>query len=223
MLNISIDLKDRLFYDQYEYVLNFKMPEMSTLRGLDHATIDRTITHRNTWKQRNPNFGGSWRGRKQQITDNERANCHSLCDFLLSQQNYKMVISTDWAYIYSNDLNMLRKMESLPYVLPLSLKQARIDRPRDTLLIRNSQHEHRSYFRAGRLTPEQRVNLKNFLENQTDIRIGPGLKHFLSDEHAYHYLNDNVFIDHNGSGIVMMLNLIIPRIVRKTVKLIRDK
>lgn len=200
------------------------MPELSSLRGLDHAEIDRLIAYRNTWKVRNPNFGGSWRARRQEITDEEKANCHLLCDFLLARQDqFKLTISTDWAYVYSNSLSLLRELEALDYVLPLNLKQAVIDRPRDTLLIRNSQHQLRSYFRAQRITHEQKTNLSNFLKNQTDVRLGPGLAEFISDNQKYHYMNDNNFIDHDGQGILLMLEMVLPRSIRKTVKLIRDK
>lgn len=224
LLKIDTVYKDRFFFDQYEYCLNFKMPEMSSLRGLDHAEIDRLITYRNTWKVRNPNFGGSWRARRQEITEEERANCHTLCDFLLARSDqFKLTISTDWAYIYSNNLSMLRSLENLDCILPLSLKQAIIDRPRDTLLIRNSQHQYRSYFRAQRISHEQKVNLANFLKNQKDIRLGPGLSGFISDDQKYHYMNDNNFIDHDEQGILLMLEMVLPRSIRKTVKLIRHK
>jgi hypothetical protein len=223
-LNIKTVSKDRLFFDQYEYCFNFKLEELSTLRELDHVAIDRELDYRSTWRQRHPNFGGSWRGRREEITEKHRINCHNLCDYLLSKQDYKLVIYNDWGYVYSNDLAMLRSMEQLEYVTPASIKQVVLDIPRDSILIKSSEHEWRSYFFAGRMTDQQRESLRNFLANQTDIRIGPGLKRFLSGRQStHHYINDNAFIDHNGQGIIMMLGLILPRAIRKTLKLIRDK
>ena len=223
LLNISSVSKDRLFFDQYEYCLNFKLEELSALRELDHAHIDRELTHRSSWRQRNPNFGGSWRGRRGDITDQHRADCHALCDYLLAQQNYKLVIYGDWGYVYSSDLSMLRNIEQLGYLRPVNIKHAVVDIPRNSILIKSSEHEWRSYFRAGRITDQQRDSLHNFLSNQQDIRIGPGLTRFLTSTQKHHYINDNMFIDHNGQGIVMMLGLILPRAIRKTLKLVRDK
>ena len=222
-LNIKTVSKDRLFFDQYEYCFNFKLEEMSALRELDHAYIDRELDYRSNWRSRNPNFGGSWRGHRGEITAENRTNCHTLCDYLLAKQDYKLVIYNDWGYVYSSDLTMLRDMEQLEYLTPASLKQVRLDIPRDSILIKSSEHEWRSYFFAGRMTAEQKESLRNFLDNQSDIRIGPGLKRFLSGRQAHHYINDNAFIDHNGQGIIMMLGLILPRAIRKTLKLIRDK
>ena len=215
--------KDRLYFDQYEYCLNFKLEELSALRELDHAHIDRELTHRSAWRQRNPNFGGSWRGRHNDITDQHRQDCHLLCDYLLSQQNYKLVIYGDWGYVYSSDLSMLRNMEQLSYLKPANMKHAVTDIPRGSILIKSSQHEYRSYFRAGRVTAQQRESLRNFLANQQDIRTGPGLQRLLNNTQTHHYINDNMFIDHNGQGIVTMLGLILPRSIRKTLTLVRDK
>jgi hypothetical protein len=223
ILKISPVSKDRLFFDQYEYCLNFKLEELSALRELDHAHIDRELTHRSSWRQRNPNFGGSWRGRRGDITDQHRTDCHSLCDYLLAQQNYKIVIYGDWGYVYSSDLSMLRNMEQLSYLKPANMKHAITDIPRGSILIKSSQHEYRSYFRAGRVTAQQRESLRNFLANQQDIRTGPGLQRLLNNTQTHHYINDNMFIDHNGQGIVMMLELILPRAIRKTLTLVRDK
>jgi len=222
-LDIVSVSKDRLYFDQYEYCLNFKLEELSALRELDHAHIDRELTHRSSWRQRNPNFGGSWRGRHSDITDQHRADCHALCDYLLAQQNYKLVIYGDWGYVYSSDLSMLRNMEQLDYLKPVNMKHAVTDIPRGSILIKSSQHEYRSYFRAGRVTAQQRESLRNFLANQQDIRTGPGLQRLLNNAQTHHYINDNMFIDHNGQGIVTMLGLILPRSIRKTLNLVRDK
>jgi hypothetical protein len=215
--------KDRLYFDQYEYCLNFKLEELSALRELDHAHIDRELNHRSSWRQRNPNFGGSWRGRGNEITDQHRTDCHLLCDYLLAQQNYKLVIYGDWGYVYSSDLSMLRNIEKLNYLKAVNIKHAVTDIPRGSILIKSSQHEYRSYFRAGRVTAQQRESLRNFLANQQDVRTGPGLQKFLNNTQTHHYINDNMFIDHNGQGIVMMLGLILPRAIRKTLTLVRDK
>ena len=196
---------------------------MSALRELDHAYIDRDLDYRSSWRSRNPNFGGSWRGRGGEITTEHRTNCHALCDYLLTKQDYKLVIYNDWGYVYSSDLAMLREMEQLEYLTPASMKQVKLDIPRDSILIKSSEHEWRSYFFAGRMTAEQKESLRTFLANQTDIRIGPGLKRFLYTFQKHHYINDNAFIDHNGQGIITMLGLILPKAIRKTLKLIRDK
>jgi hypothetical protein len=212
-----------LYFDLYEYCLTFRMDEMSCVREMEHDRIDRMINHRNDWRQRSPNFGGSWASRRGQITEEQRANCHAMLDFLQAKQNYKITVSGDWGYIYTSDLGLIRTVEQLPYVHAARLKRSVLDRPRDTLRIQNSQHEFRSYFRAQRLDEPQRHNLVDFLIKQESIRLGPGLAQFVEQDQKHYYVSENFFIDHDGMGIVTMLSLLLPRITRKTVKLIRDK
>jgi hypothetical protein len=197
------------------------MVEMSALRELDHASIDNVLNHRSQY--RIPNFGGSWRSQGRIINDQIRKNCHDLCDVLLSQKDYKLTISVDWGYFYTNDLSDIRRLEQLSFVTPLQLKQALLDHPRGTLVIRNSKHELRSYFKAGRITDQEKNNLHNFLSNQSDIRLSPALKDFFRRSNTYHYVNDNFFIDHDGTGLLTMLGLVRHQCIRKTVKLLRDK
>ena len=111
--------------------------------------------------------------------------------------------------------------DALSYVETVSVKPRIVDRPRDTLYIQSAKHEYRSYFRAGRFDEPERSNLVNYLKNQEEIRLSPSLKSFV--DYDYKYLNDNAFIDHNTIGEIVMLNLVKPRAIRKTVKLIRDK
>lgn len=219
---IKIDSSDRMFYDRYEYCVSFHLFELTALRELDHAAIDEILNHRIAWKSRTPNYGGSWRGRRE-ITAVDRAACHAMCDYLLTKQDYKLIIYGDWGYIYTNDQTVLQEIPSLDFIAnaSVSIKQRVISRPRDTLVIRSAQHEYRSYFRAGRLDEPERSNLINYLKNQEEIRLSPGLKSFI--DHSYKYINDNLFIDHNSMGEVIMLNLVRPRAIRKTVKLISDK
>lgn len=214
--------KDQLFFDQYRYCFNFKLDELSALRySLDPRVITETLDHRRSWNFRNPNFGGSWRSRG--VTEETQANCLAFAEFLTQQTDYKMTISTDWGYIYTNDLSMISRVERLPYIRAIGLKEAVVDRPKNTLRVLSSRHQTRSYFRATRLTPEQKLSLRNFLMAQEDVRIGPGLNKFLSVDYKYHYINDNNFIDHNGTGVLTMMNLIIPRCIRKSVELINHK
>lgn len=215
--------KDRLYFDQYEYCLNFKLEELAVLRELDHSSIDRDLVNRADWRQRTANFGGSWRGTKGKITEQHRVNCHAFCDVLLSKQDYKLIIYSDWGYMYSNDLVMLRQIEQLSYLHAAGMKRVHVDIPRGSILIKSSKHQYRSYFHEGRVTADQRDQLRNFLANQQDIRTGPGLQRFLNSAQSYYYMNPNMFIDHNGQGIVTMLGLMMPRAIRKTLDIVSDK
>lgn len=215
--------RDRLFYDQYEYVLCVKMPEISVLRNQSHAGIDLELDHRQNWRGNlgARNFGGSWRSHQREITPEIRGNCHAMLDFMQSYSDYKMWLSQDWAYIYSNDLDFLRRVESLPYLVLVEFRRAVVDQERDTVLVRSSPHKKRSYFRACKPTESEAQALRNFLRQQTDIRLSPSLQSWIDSK--WLYMRENFFIDHDGHGIELMLALIATRPIRKTVTIKNDK
>lgn len=216
--------RDRAYFDTYQYCLRFRMPHLSCVREMDHDAIDEVINYRNTWRERNPNFGGSWHARREPITEEHRINCHAMCDFLQGQRDYKIIISGDWGYLYTNDLAVIQTVEQIPFVQALNITQSVQTRPRDTLRILNSKHEFRTYFRPQRLEQTQRNSLVDFLRSQESIRLSPSLNSFcVDDDKKHYYINENFFLDHDGMGIITMLGLVLPRATRKTVKLIRDK
>lgn len=224
LLSIRRVSKDRLFYDQYEYVICVKMPEVSVLRYKTHRAINQELDYRQTWRGNlgARNFGGSWHSHHQRtITEEIRENCHEFLDFLESCQDYKAWYSQDWVYIYSNDLALLRKIESLPYVIPVDLKQAIVDQERNTILVRSSSYSKRSYFRSWKPTESEARALRNFLSQQQDLRLSPSLQQWIKSE--WSYVRENFFIDHNDNGIELLLSLVANRPIRKTVTIKHDK
>lgn len=224
LLNIRLDSRDRPFYDQFDYVLCVKMAEISTLRHRSHVGIDQELDFRQSWRGNlgGRNFGGSWRSHQREITPDVREDCHALLDFLQAQNNYKIWFSQDWAYIYSNDLDFLRRTEALPYLTPVDLRRAVVDQERDTVLVKSSAYTRRSYLRSWKPTESEADALRRFLAQQEDIRLSPSLADWVYNQ-QWQYIRENFFIDHHGKGIELMLALILPRPVRKTVSIKNNK
>jgi hypothetical protein len=224
LLNIKLVSKDRPFYDQYDFVLCIKQAEISVLRSKSHAAIDMELDHRQSWRGQlgSRNFGGSWRSHQREITPEVRDNCHALLDFLQKESGYKIWFSQDWAYVYSNELSFLRKVETLPYLTPVELRRAVVDQERNTVLVKKSVHSRRSYLRSWKPSESQADSLRKFLANQEDVRLSPSLQDWISND-RWHYVRENFFIDHDDDRIELMLALILPRPIRKTVTIKHHK
>jgi hypothetical protein len=65
------------------------------------------------------------------------------------------------------------------------------------------------------LTPSQKDSMFNFLGNQEKIRVSPSLKFAMSNQHITRTM-DYFFIDHDDDSVLIMLSLIVPNIIRKT-------
>ena len=223
--------KDRLFYDQFEYCIGFHLAEISALRQLDHAQIDDVIERRKQWREMaqqrwfkgQRSHGTIMSRRWRDITDVTQANLHSLANVLLTTgASYKLVVSVDQGYVYTTDLALINQLTDMPELSHKTYTQARIIRPKNTIQLKNPGHEYRTYFRAIKLSSQEKQVLIDFLQNQQDhTRMSPGLKNWVDD--PFTRTQDYFFVDHNGSSWLSMLSLVRPGIIRKTLQIVPAK
>lgn len=218
--------KDRLFYDRYQYCIGFYLREVSCLRELNHQHIDIIIERRRQWRQMSI---GKWQlgtsrnilaNKTREIEDDTVVNLHTLTDVLLrSRVDFKLVTSVCTAWIYTNDLDLLATVDQLDFLLEKTYTEAVITRPKDTIRLRRPKHTRRSYFGSVKLTAEEKTNLKNFFDNQVGhVRTSPSLDDFFGL--SFYRTQDYYFFDYTGDSWLVLLNLIRPGLIRKTVEII---
>ena len=223
-------VKDRLFCDQYQYCLKFHLDEVSCLKELNHQYIDIIINRRRQWREislqrwNNTNWHNNKTivtRRAKEITDENVENLHTLTDVLLrSRVDFKLVTSVSQAWVYTNDVELLNDLKRLDFLFAPQATQAQIDRPKNTIKLRAPKHQFRSYLRSVKLTSEEKTQLINFFTNQTDIRTSPALSQWMLDQ--WHRTQDYFFVDYDTASWLLMLALVKPGMIRKTVELIAD-
>jgi hypothetical protein len=226
----KITVKDRLFYNQFNYCLGFKLNEVNCLRELDHERIDWSIDRRKTWREitrqrinQNSYVSTLLMRRVNEITEDTVKNLHTVADILLtSDVKYKLVVTVNHAHVYTNNLELLEILDKLTILSEKTYTQAHVSRPKDTVQLKNSCHTQRSYFKSMQLSIQQKENLENFLYNQRDyIRASPGLKRWT--DLPFVRVQDYYFIDHSGTQWITMLNLVVPGLIRKSMQIITAK
>ena len=219
--------KDRLFYNRFEYVIGFTLDEVSCLRDLSHKEIDRTIERRKEWReiaQQRWNKSSNILGRRRKdITDKTVGDLHALAELLLTiSADYKLVVSANQGYVYTNDLTLIDKLDKLDYLDNKSYSRADINRPQNTIQLKNPRHQLRSYFKITKITDGQKRNIRNFLDNQREsIRISPALERWLLIPLTR--TQDYFFIDHDEMIWLTMMALVHPSLIRKTQQIIQAK
>jgi hypothetical protein len=221
---LEIHESDRLFYDQYEYGVSFHTFGVSALRELCmdaqkmHNRIDRWVENRS----RNINYGGNW-NRAPLPTDTIEF-LHKLGDFLHScLPKFHLVVSVDWAYIYTNDLEMITQLQEMSGIKQFRVKKALITRPKHSVLLGKSDYTSRTYFKERWVTVEKKHTIQGFLKNQENIRIGPGMQKWFDSgagKSKNSYMCRNFFFDHNSSSIPFMLELAVPGVIRRTAQIL---
>ena len=211
--------RDRLFYSIHEYCVSFRMVEASALRGLNLNRIDRVISMRRSFRAII-----TWSSEKQgYITDEHVQYLHTLCSFLSqATESFKLVVSGERAWVYANDLKFLKSVSQQPGVMRPQYTQAVIDRPIDTIVLKNPRHVQRSYLREQAVSPGQREQLIAFFNNHRDnVRLSPSLTKWLQwpTRRIYSYF----FVDYDHNSWPLMISLVHPGLIKKTVQLLPGK
>ena len=224
-------VKDRRFYNRFQYCIGFHLDEVSCLRELDHEYIDAILERRKQWRevslQRWTHAKTSGKTiltrRWRDITDETASDLHTLADLLLTTaHDFKLVTSVSDAWVYTNNTELIEQVSQLPFIRRQQLSQAVVDRPANTIRLKNPRHNTRAYFRNIKITPQQKTQLCNFFANQADdIRTSPALVPWLAN--PFHRTQDYFFIDFTGEAWLVMLALIHPGLIRKTVSIIPAK
>jgi hypothetical protein len=225
-------VKDRLFYDQFKYCISFHLDEINCLRELDHDSIDEMVQRRQAWRQiaqqRWVNGKQSYKsnilGRRcKEITASTVSDLHALAEILLTASNkFKLVVSVDQGYVYTNDLCLIDQLDAMPQLTHKNYTQAQIDRPRNTIQLKHSQHKYRSYFRLIKLTADEKTQLVKFLKNhQNSVRLSPALTQWLPI--SFNRTQDYFFVDYDTTLWLTMLALVHPGLIRKTMQIIQAK
>lgn len=207
--------------------MSFELQECWVFRyTTDHAEIDQRLSRQQEWREK---MRLRWPSDQMNryhsiITDVTRANIHSMADFVTGISTpYKIVVENKIMRIYTSDLNIVQAIEYIGFVKRRKYSQVLIDRPRDTIRLKNPQHQFRSYFKETRISPEDKQAVTQFLNNQPGIRIGKGLQSWMDDSYVKYsskYTRDYFFIDHDSGSWITMLALVRPGLIRRTVQII---
>jgi hypothetical protein len=220
-------VKDRLFYDQFEFCIKFHLEEVSCLRTLDHAQIDRMIERRVAWRSISQTLYSrplvtQLSNQSNVITETTVKNLHILADVLLTTtEKFKLVVSAFTGYVYTNNTALIKKIAKLPGIKHAEYSRSVVGRPKNTIQLKDPKYQWRSYFKLSKLSTEQKTQLQNFLINQPDIRLSPGLKQWIMTK--FTRTQDYFFIDYNEQLWLTMLALVQPGLIRKTLEIIPAK
>jgi hypothetical protein len=224
-------VKDRLFYDRFEYGLRFHLDEVNCLRTLDHAYIDKMIERRIAWRQIDQTLTKSKSAsliatvvsnRSKIITDATVENLHTFAEVLLTTPAaFKLVVSAFTGYVYTNDLTLIDQVAKLSGIANPEYTRAVVGRPKNTIQLKDPKYQWRSYFKLSKLTAEQKQYLTNFLTNQHDVRTSPALTNWIN--FRYTRTQDYFFVDYNEPTWLTMLSLVQPGLIRKTLQIVPAK
>jgi len=211
--------KNQLFFNQYHYSIKFYQSEIGSIRGLDPNKLDSVIAWRNAYRSKIKLTNSDTNIPQETVT-----RLRLLCDLLHQHQDQlKFIASFNRGYVYTNNTEIFQKIADLGFIDIDGIQQAVITVPADTIALKNPRWAHRTYFRNCTLTSHQRDLLIQYLDSRENIKLSPGLKSWCTEPRNRwwdKYTHDYFFVDHNDSGEILFLNMVVPRITRRTFRLV---
>jgi hypothetical protein len=212
--------------------MKFMLSEINALPTITHdskqdtANILGTIEKRIAWRNhvRSKNWGGNWTAIAiDPITENVKQDLidfrNQLADHVGS---FKLMRYTNWGYFYTNDLSLISTLSKLPYLKSKSYQRCLVTRPLDTIARRDSKWAFRSYTRYKKLSTKEKTALGTFFHhNHDDVRMSRSMQEFFDGNYAAIF--DYFFFDYNHQGILSMVDIMCPGLIRKTKKIIPAK
>lgn len=188
---VEIERRQRRYYNLYQYRAVIDMPNVQRFRY--HKSHDEWLTYQPPWQ--------SWPN-KPLVNKDE---IDRFLDFKRqSTAEFGFRIEYDKAMIYANDL---QKLESVIYSISASgsVKIFSVEFPLEEDIIefaKEPKYKFRNYFRAKSISPEQKMEMLEFINNQiqnnSEIEFNNSMMLWLKRVTVGHpYLRDSYYVEYN--------------------------
>jgi len=208
MLDIKTEARDRLYYKDYHYSAQFYLQNAPAIRYLKHEAINDYVKYRN-----NSSYS-TW---NKAVTDDNVQKLHNVCNLFLGfQEPCKRLVYSNHVYFYTNCLGDLKSIAYSPDVAYFEVTKADVCLPHDVVLLKEPKHKYRTYLKERWIPDEQTPVLRKFLLNRENLySFTPLFKHRLENWDRF-YTMSHFFIDHDDPKDLLLLEMVVPGLVRKT-------
>lgn len=209
MLKIKTEARDRLYYRDYQYSAQFHLPHASAIRTLSHKAIDKFAEFRSARSKMN-----LWQGA---VEPEQVQRLYRVCDmFQAFREPYKKMVYNSHVYFYTSCLEDLESVYNHPDVSHFFAAKADVCLPLDVVLLKEPKHKFRTYLKERWIPDDQTPVLRKFLLNRENLYgFTPLFKSRLIAWDRFYTLN-HFFIDHDDPKDLLMLELVVPGLIRKT-------
>jgi hypothetical protein len=214
--------------------MTWQQDEIGCVRSLDQKKMLSHIRMRMDYEQRRDSqYKPITKSIHSKFTTRCRDNFEGTRALLAAvTEPKKLVFFNNYLTVYTNNPDLCNRLLECDWIESLDVKRAELDLPPDTILLKNPQHQYRTYFRGRTLTKPQKARLSNWITTQGDeIAASKSLRAFLvldpSTTRVHWWRSDTAesyyYIDHNSLQYETMLSMVCPGMVRKTLPIIKKQ
>jgi hypothetical protein len=138
---------------------------------------------------------------------------------LTRKHPYKKVVCGNGLWLYTNNIEDFEDIDTIPTGEILYINQAQVTLTDGAVILKNPQHEYRTYFKERWLSNDELKAMRRYFTTRGDMfRQGPGFAKVVSGHRMW--LMNNHFVDHNEPNADFLINMAVPGIVRKTLPIV---
>lgn len=212
---IRQDSRDRLFFDQFEYGMRFRYEHSDRMRSLNHQDISNCCALANRIAKIRPLPA-------IHVSAEYEQDMKDFADVIAAiSQPFKRIVYSDWQYFYANDFKVFEVIAQVPNIKYITYHQAVVDRPRDAVSLKHSDYQWRSYFKERMYQQTQLQTLSQFLVTRPQqFKVTEHWQWRLLKNSGRLYVPRSFFVDHHDQKDALMLQMVLPGCVRKTLPIV---
>jgi hypothetical protein len=197
--------RQKLFYRKYRYAIHLRYQGFEYLDNLDSEYITRQYGYKQ---------GYTWRGLAVPAITLEQLLLvgGQLQQFELDYPDHKKINSWHDRFYYINSDTAIGKLRQISEISVVKYREANVCLPDGVLLRKNNPYQYRTYFRERRI--EDPTRGQKFLESINKygdyFRLNNSTRSRLASARYKYPFSPNSFIEHNGLGDRLMLEMLLP-------------
>lgn len=217
---------DKLFLGKFEYCVGFAFDEVSALR-IYNKTIPDEFRIRETLEKRKHYrsmfLGLTLNNQKTPLSKDEIDNVVALGAYFQSHKTeIRYHVSINYIWVYTNNLDIVSDLSTFSGSYRHSIKRALVVKELGAITLKNPKFKFRTYLRFQKFDDVTKAAFVQQLKNNAEnLCASKGLQKFL--EYDYSCTQDHHFIDHNEEKWILILYVVCPGVVRKTLPIVKAK
>lgn len=222
-LKLKTETRNKLYYGKYRYRAKlflrgvnytYYTPDIDTFLARKERFENDKVT--GYYKYSNDEWKNYWK-----IVDIDKISMFITWRNTIPRTQAMIRIQGDYVSFFSNDLNLLRSIESIDQKVTYTEVSNLAD---DVLYFKKEpKYKFRTFFKGKRMPEYFIESLKTVRENykETDVKISSALQSLVFDRnyHPFRYMHGSYYIDYNEQSMLSILAMFFPDMLAKTYSL----
>lgn len=213
----TIEYKDKLYFNKYEYKLNFKLPGVHTVyrqKSIDDFFVKVRHKMFSSWVLKN--IGPSFDAVTEMV---------KLLHTIRALKTTLIRVDYNHVTLYANDTTHFNEIQKLLPNTPIKTSKCTTQpNPKEVMYFLNKpKFKFRVYLKESKISNSVKKDMTDFLLERQDINLSRSFRNWLTATNIRHFGADyscsHFYIEYNDEAILTYLHFLLSEILGKTYRL----